>query len=74
MPDLLKNVPLFAGVPASDSGGAPAGIMAARARPYLLEPRVPGIFAVGGARHGSLKRVASDVGEGSMAIAFVHQY
>jgi thioredoxin reductase (NADPH) len=42
--------------------------------PYLLETSVPGIFAVGDVRHGSVKRVASGVGEGSMAIAFVHQY
>jgi processive 1,2-diacylglycerol beta-glucosyltransferase len=44
------------------------------AYPYLLETSVPGIFAVGDVRHGSIKRVASGVGEGSMAIAFVHQY
>lgn len=42
--------------------------------PYLLETSVPGIFAVGDVRHGSVKRVASAVGEGSMAIAFAHQY
>ncbi|MEP6996577.1 MAG: FAD-dependent oxidoreductase [Betaproteobacteria bacterium] len=42
--------------------------------PYLLETSVPGMFAVGDVRHGSVKRVASGVGEGSMAIAFVHQY
>jgi thioredoxin reductase (NADPH) len=42
--------------------------------PYLLETSIPGIFAVGDVRHGSIKRVASGVGEGSMAIAFVHQY
>jgi thioredoxin reductase (NADPH) len=42
--------------------------------PYLLETSVPGVFAVGDVRHGSVKRVASGVGEGSMAIAFVHQY
>ena len=42
--------------------------------PYLLETNVPGIFAVGDVRHGSIKRVASGVGEGCMAIAFVHQY
>jgi thioredoxin reductase (NADPH) len=42
--------------------------------PYLLETSVPGIFAVGDVRAGSIKRVATAVGEGSMAIAFVHQY
>jgi thioredoxin reductase (NADPH) len=42
--------------------------------PYLLETSVPGIFAAGDVRHGSIKRVAASVGEGSMAVAFVHQY
>lgn len=42
--------------------------------PYLLETSVPGIFAAGDVRHGSMKRVASAVGEGSMTIAFIHQY
>jgi len=41
---------------------------------FLLESSVPGIFAVGDVRHGSVKRVASAVGEGSMSIAFAHQY
>jgi thioredoxin reductase (NADPH) len=42
--------------------------------PYLLETSVPGIFAAGDVRHGSIKRVASGVGEGSMSIAFIHEY
>lgn len=42
--------------------------------PGLLETNVPGIFAVGDVRRGSVKRVASGVGEGSVAISFVHQY
>jgi thioredoxin reductase (NADPH) len=42
--------------------------------PYLLETSVPGIFACGDVRFSTVKRVASAVGEGSMAIAFVHQY
>jgi thioredoxin reductase (NADPH) len=42
--------------------------------PGLLETNVPGVFAVGDVRHGSIKRVASGVGEGSIAIQFVHQY
>jgi thioredoxin reductase (NADPH) len=41
--------------------------------PFLLETCVPGIFATGDVRHGSVKRVAAGVGEGSMAIAFIHQ-
>jgi thioredoxin reductase (NADPH) len=41
---------------------------------YLLETAVPGIFACGDVRSGPVKRVASAVGEGSLAIAFVHQY
>jgi thioredoxin reductase (NADPH) len=41
--------------------------------PYLLETSRPGIFAVGDARGGNIKRVASAVGEGSIAVAFVHQ-
>jgi len=41
--------------------------------PYLLETSVPGVFAVGDVRAGSLKRVAAAVGEGSMAVQFVHQ-
>ena len=42
--------------------------------PYLLETAVPGVFACGDVRFGPVKRVAAAVGEGSMAIAFVHQY
>ena len=41
--------------------------------PYLLETNRPGIFAVGDVRSGNVKRVASAVGEGSIAVAFVHQ-
>ena len=41
--------------------------------PYLLEASRPGIFAVGDIRAGNVKRVASAVGEGSIAISFVHQ-
>ena len=41
--------------------------------PHLLETSLPGVFAVGDVRRGSLKRVASAVGEGSIAVAFVHQ-
>jgi thioredoxin reductase (NADPH) len=42
--------------------------------PYFLETNVPGMFAAGDVRHGSIKRCASAVGEGAMAVAFVHRY
>jgi thioredoxin reductase (NADPH) len=42
--------------------------------PGLLETSVPGIFAVGDVRHGSVKRVASGVGEGAVVVQFMHQY
>jgi thioredoxin reductase (NADPH) len=56
---------------------SPENLSAARwplARPpYLLETSLPGVFAVGDVRGGSIKRVASAVGEGSIAISFVHK-
>lgn len=42
--------------------------------PHLLEASVPGVFAAGDVRHGSIKRVASAVGEGLVAVIFVHRY
>jgi thioredoxin reductase (NADPH) len=42
--------------------------------PFPLETNLPGIFCAGDVRHDSIKRVSSGVGEGSMAIAFIHQY
>jgi thioredoxin reductase (NADPH) len=42
--------------------------------PLLLETSIPGIFAAGDVRHHSMKRVASAVGEGAVAVALVHQY
>ncbi len=42
--------------------------------PYLLESSVPGVFVAGDVRHGSIKRCASAVGEGSIAVQFIHQY
>jgi thioredoxin reductase (NADPH) len=41
--------------------------------PHLLETSRPGVFAVGDVRAGNIKRVASAVGEGSIAVSFVHQ-
>jgi len=51
----------------------PKGWKLAR-QPFLLESSVPGIFVAGDVRYGSVKRVASAVGEGSIAIQFIHQY
>ena len=42
--------------------------------PFLLETNVPGIFAAGDVRHGSTKRVATDVGEGALAVQLIQQY
>ena len=42
--------------------------------PFPPETSLPGIFCAGDVRHGSIKRVASGVGEGSMSIAFIHEY
>jgi thioredoxin reductase (NADPH) len=60
-PDLMRN------------GKQPKGWTLER-DPGLLETNIPGVFAVGDVRYGSVKRVASGVGEGSVAIQFVHQY
>jgi thioredoxin reductase (NADPH) len=42
--------------------------------PYLLETSVPGIFAAGDIRQGAVRRVASAVGQGAVAISLIHQY
>jgi thioredoxin reductase (NADPH) len=42
--------------------------------PFPLETSLPGVFCAGDVRHYSIKRVSGGVGEGSMAIAFIHQY
>ena len=55
-------------------GGRPPQGWALDRDPYLLEASVPGVFAVGDVRHGSVKRVASSVGEGAIAVQFVHQH
>jgi thioredoxin reductase (NADPH) len=60
-PDLIRN------------GRPPSGWPLTRL-PGLLETSVPGVFAAGDVRGGSVKRVASGVGEGSIAIQFIHQY
>ena len=60
-PDLIRD------------GKRPAGWSLKR-DPYLLETSVPGIFAAGDVRQGAIRRVASAVGEGAVAVNFVHQY
>jgi len=60
-PDLLRD------------GKPPKGWTLERA-PFLLETNVPGIFVAGDVRYGSVKRVASGVGEGAIAVQFIHQY
>ena len=42
--------------------------------PFPLETHLPGVFCAGDVRHNSIKRVSSGVGEGSMAVSFIHQY
>jgi thioredoxin reductase (NADPH) len=64
---------LLTGPDAMPGGERPKG-WALERDPFLLETSVPGIFAVGDVRHGSVKRVASGVGEGSVAVQFIHQY
>ena len=64
---------ILSGVDLKVNGKLPPEWTANR-EPGLLETSVPGIFVVGDVRKGSVKRVASGVGEGSIAIQFVHQY
>jgi thioredoxin reductase (NADPH) len=85
MASATPNTPWLDGCVALDAKGfirtgpdlSPEDLAAARwplARPpHLLETSLPGVFAVGDVRSGNIKRVASAVGEGSIAIAFVHQ-
>jgi thioredoxin reductase (NADPH) len=56
------------------SDGKLPGTWKEQREPFLLESAVPGVFVAGDVRHGSVKRVASAVGEGSIAVQFVHQY
>lgn len=49
-------------------------VWAQHREPYLLETSLPGVFVAGDVRHGSVKRAASAVGEGSIAVQFMHQY
>jgi thioredoxin reductase (NADPH) len=54
-------------------GRRPAGWRVDR-DPFLQETSVPGIFAAGDVRHGVIRRVASAVGQGSVAVSLVHKY
>jgi thioredoxin reductase (NADPH) len=85
MAGAIPNTSWLAGCVAMDAGGfiktgpdlSPEDLAAARwptgRLPWLLETSLPGVFAVGDVRAGSMKRVASAVGEGSNAISFVHR-
>jgi thioredoxin reductase (NADPH) len=64
---------LLAGSDLVLDGKLPAGWNVER-QPFLLETSVPGVFVAGDVRHGSVKRVASGVGEGSITVSFVHQH
>jgi len=64
---------VLAGPDLRTDGKPPVGWREKR-EPFLLESSVPGIFVAGDVRHGSVKRVASAVGEGSIAVQFAHQY
>jgi len=74
-PSILRDEHGFvlAGPDLHFDGKPPAGWREPR-EPFLLESSVPGVFVAGDVRHGSIKRVASAVGEGSIAVQFAHQY
>lgn len=74
--DLVVRDPqgfILAGSALMRNGKCPDGWTLER-DPFLLETSVPGVFVAGDVRQGSVKRVASGVGEGSIAVQFVHQY
>ncbi|MGO9519399.1 MAG: FAD-dependent oxidoreductase [Candidatus Korobacteraceae bacterium] len=64
---------LLAGPYLRKDGKRPEGWTLDR-EPFLFESNIPGVFVVGDVRHGSIKRVASAVGEGAVAVQFVHRY
>jgi thioredoxin reductase (NADPH) len=74
-PSILRdeNGFVLAGPDSRSKGKLPEGWTEKR-EPFLLEASVPGVFVAGDVRHGSVKRVASAVGEGSIAVQFAHQY
>ncbi|MCH8311252.1 MAG: FAD-dependent oxidoreductase [Chloroflexi bacterium] len=74
--DLVERTPggfILTGEELMRDGRRPRGWRLKR-DPYLSETSVPGIFAVGDVREGASRRVAAAVGDGSMAVGFVHQY
>ena len=64
---------VLTGADLARTGERPTGWLLTR-QPFLLETNVPGIFCTGDVRSGSVKRIASAVGEGAMAVRFVHQH
>jgi thioredoxin reductase (NADPH) len=64
---------ILAGPDLTVDGKRPPGWLPDR-DPFLLETGMPGVFVAGDTRSGSIKRVASSVGEGSITVAMVHQY
>ncbi len=64
---------VLSGAEAASNGKAAPFELQGRS-PFLLETSLPGVFVAGDVRHGSVKRVASAVGEGSMAVMYVHRY
>ena len=65
---------VLSGLDAARSNGAEAAYGPLGRPPHMLETNVPGVFVAGDVRHGSVKRVASAVGEGSMAVMYVHHH
>jgi thioredoxin reductase (NADPH) len=70
-PEIEKDAKGFV---ATGQDAAKSSRWTATREPFMLETSRPGVFAIGDVRSGSVKRVASAVGEGAMAIQFVHQY
>lgn len=65
---------VLSGLDAAAADGAEGAFALHHRTPFMLETSVPGIFVAGDVRHGSVKRVASAVGEGSMAVMYIHHY
>lgn len=68
--DLDEHGYIFTGTALAAQGEAGSG----RRRAYWLETSLPGVFAAGDVRSRSVKRIASAVGEGAMAVQLIHQY